>query len=370
MLIGKPEDSFPHDEHVWLLIDRYLDGDPSAREPVRLWLAGDPSRAAIIRDLRTIREAATTIASPRRVDEAWNRFRAGIDAQQASRSGELAFTIHPELAGTLVAHVPDSRWTLRRTAVRLASRAAAVLLLTGATWWARDVMATPDGSGERPRVFTSAKGQRPSFLLTDGTRVTLAPESRLIVPARFDRTTRDVILEGRGYFEVDHRSTLPFIVHVKNVLVRDFGTRFAVHGYSADTAVRVLVTSGKATVRSDLTVAVPGDMLETGMEATLNTVGAASVRSSVDTAQALGWRAGTLEFVEARFGDVVTELSRWYDVEVVFSEPSLKSRRLSVRVPDAPLPTVLDQLARAAGAQVVRHGRVVVFSSVADGDQH
>ena len=302
MLIDTPEEGFPHDEHIWLLLDRYLDGDSTAVDAVHEWLAGDPARLDVLNDLRTIREAAAVRVTPQHVDAAWDRFRAEVNASTAPDLLPSALTIHAERNGLLGAHrqAPARRW--RDVSVR----AATILLLAGSAWWARLELGMPGtGSGPQPQVFVSAAEARTDIRLTDGTRVTLAPEGRLVVPVGFDRTTREVTLDGRGYFEVEHRNTLPFIVHVKNVMVRDFGTKFAVRGYSADTAVHVLVTEGKATVRSELEVAMPGDMLEKGMEATLNATGATSVRVGVDTAQALDWRMDFLEATTPRHGDTV-----------------------------------------------------------------
>ena len=297
MLIDTPEEGFPHDEHIWLLLDRYLDGDSTAVDAVHEWLVGDPARLDVLNDLRTIREAAAIRVTPQHVDAAWDRFRAEVNASTAPDLRPSALSIHAERNGLLGAQsqAPARRW--RDVSVR----AATVLLLAGSAWWARIELGTPGtGTGPQPQVFVSAAEARTDIRLTDGTRVTLAPESRLIVPAGFDRTTREVTLDGRGYFEVEHRNTLPFIVHGKNVMVRDFGTKFAVRGYSADTAVHVLVTEGKATVRSELEVAMPGDILEKGMEATLNATGGTRVRAGVDTTQALDWRMDSLDAAGTR----------------------------------------------------------------------
>jgi len=367
VLIGDPEDSFPHDEHVWLLLDRYLDGDPAAIEVVRPWLAGDPRRVAIVRDLRAIREAASAIVPERRIDAAWNRFLAETDRWPAYDATDPE---QREAQGPrAVLHRMRSRsWPSRR---RWAARAAALLLVAGTVWWAREELGIPGGrSGQSQHMFIAAKGQRASIRLADGTKVTLAPDSRLIVPASFDRTNREVTLEGRAYFDVQHRDALPFIVHVQNIVIRDFGTRFGVRGYSGDSAVRVLVTDGRATVRSDLTPAIPGPMLEPGMEATLNAAGSTSIRSAVDTAPSLGWRTGMLEFSGARLSELAAEFSRWYDVDVVFADHDLAARRVSVRFEDDSLPLVLRQLAIAASVHVTLRGRTVVMSAGESGEQH
>src|SRR5438094_8377067 len=61
------------DERLYLLLDRYLAGEASARdaEIVRAWLAEDAAHAQLLADLRLIKHVANDTPPPTSVDAAW-----------------------------------------------------------------------------------------------------------------------------------------------------------------------------------------------------------------------------------------------------------------------------------------------------------
>ena len=80
-----------------------------------------------------------------------------------------------------------------------------------------------------------------SFTLKDGSRVTLAPGSTLVLRAH--RNPRAVSMSGKVYFEVAHDEAHPFTVDVPGARVQVLGTRFQVLQDSLGS--RVDVTSGR-----------------------------------------------------------------------------------------------------------------------------
>lgn len=359
MLIGEPDDRFPHDEHVWLLLDRYLAGDPSARDAVRAWLASDPGRAEIVRDLRQIRELSAGLISEERVDAAWERF---LTNAQVTKPEPLT----PEAPRRAHHAARPLRRGDDEAAPRLVTASLVTLVAASALIFARSKVGPlrSESVEQLSRTYVTAKGQRADIQLTDATRVTLAPESRLVVPATFDESARDVTLEGEAYFDVAHRDKQPFIVHAGHAFVRDVGTRFAVRAYAADSAVRVVVTHGIVHVRPEGAADSSRAVLSEGMEERLDAVGGSTIRVNVDTARLLGWRTGTLEFVGAPIREVAAELSRWYDVDIILADSSLGARKLTARIAGESLNHVLKLLAVAADVRADREGRLIVLSRV------
>jgi len=98
--------------------------------------------------------------------------------------------------------------------------------------------------GKNPSYYLSFEslGQVKSVQLPDGSVVTLNKNSSLWHNRDFNRESRDIILQGEAYFEVEHNPQLPFRVFTGNSLVEVTGTRFSI---CEDTSfVRVLVLSG------------------------------------------------------------------------------------------------------------------------------
>ena len=235
-----------------------------------------------------------------------------------------------------------------------------VVRAPGAPRTARGPSAT--AAAEPPRVYATARAQRAEVRLVDGSRVSLAPESRLTVPAAFDGPRREVTLEGEAYFDVVHDTTRPFAVRAREAVVDDIGTRFAVRAYRSERAVRVVVTHGQVQLRSRSAPAGSGALLDPGMLARIDSAGATAVRTGVDTARYVSWRTGRLDFSGTRLGDVAVELGRWYDVDVRLADPALAERRLTARVDGLALARVLDQLAISLDVRVTRRGRTVTLA--------
>ena len=64
------------------------------------------------------------------------------------------------------------------------------------------------------------KGQRASLMLSDGTKIWLNSQSKLIYPTQFSDKERNVRLEGEAFFDVAHKEHLPFVVHSPLLAIR------------------------------------------------------------------------------------------------------------------------------------------------------
>jgi transmembrane sensor len=92
--------------------------------------------------------------------------------------------------------------------------------------------------------------QQPVMLtLPDGSRLTLAPKSRVSYAQTFDSSaTRDVYLLGEAFFEVTKNPNRPFRVFANEIVTKVLGTSFTVRSFSKDTAIAVIVRTGKVSV--------------------------------------------------------------------------------------------------------------------------
>jgi len=103
--------------------------------------------------------------------------------------------------------------------------------------------------GRNPSYFLSFEslGQVKSTRLPDGSVVTLNKNSSLWYNHDFNHDSRDIILQGEAYFEVEHNPQIPFRVFTGNSVVEVTGTRFSI---CEDTSfVRVMVLSGSVSFK-------------------------------------------------------------------------------------------------------------------------
>jgi ferric-dicitrate binding protein FerR (iron transport regulator) len=196
--------------------------------------------------------------------------------------------------------------------------------------------------------YATATMQRAEIRLADGTRVRMAPASRLRVAADFGRERRDVYLEGEAYFDVVHDAR-PFTVYAGNASARDLGTAFSVRSYVEDSAVRVVVREGQ--------VALSGvGRLAAGDVGRLTSQGVASLRHDADVDAMLAWLDGRHGFVDAPLGQVLRELARWYGTDVRLADSSLAALPFTGTVEGATPSMALDVVASTLGLTVHRDG--------------
>jgi len=358
-----PSDRLSDDEQLWILLDRYLAGEAPGEEveAVHRWLAANPKHGIILSDLRKIREVAEDAPPHRSVEGAWKRQLFQLGQPDSVSERDLAEPAVERQAGVprFIGIQPRLRFSW--IAVAAAIGVVAVGITTTLVRHRTGGPSRGDSVGE-PRVFASMAGQRAVFRLVDGTQVILAPASRLIVPVDFGSGRRELTLEGEAYFDAVHDAARPLLVRVRDAVVHDLGTRFAVRGYSSDSLVQVVVTQGRVQLRPQSAPSGSGALLDQGMMAQINAAGASTVRTSVDTTRYVAWTAGTLVFVSASIREMAHEIERWYDIEVRLLDSALAERRITATLDDQPLSHLLDQLSVSLHVRAKRAGRIVTLT--------
>lgn len=80
-------------------------------------------------------------------------------------------------------------------------------------------------SVQKELVFKSS-GSRQVFMLSDGSKVTLEPQSELILDEGFGGENRGVSFKGKAFFSVAKNKELPFVVDAGGFKVQVLGTQF------------------------------------------------------------------------------------------------------------------------------------------------
>jgi transmembrane sensor len=215
------------------------------------------------------------------------------------------------------------------------------------------------GRGAAAGRARRAIGEQREIDLSDGTRVVLAPASRLEIRRGFGKPAREVELNGRAWFEVTHDESRPFRVYTSGAVIEDLGTEFEVIGRRGD-ALQVAVMSGAVNVHG--AGSAPPMRLGPGDVARLPGVGEPSVRHEAPVATLMAWRGGNLTFDETPVAEVLDELSRWYGVTFRLSDPATGPKPFTATLPTANLEEALQILGTGRGLTVTRTGDVVTLS--------
>ncbi|MGX5816748.1 FecR family protein [Chitinophaga lutea] len=178
--------------------------------------------------------------------------------------------------------------------------------------------------------------------LADGTEVWLNAASSLRFPVAFSERERKVELTGEAYFEVAPDATAPFKVIVnKETEVLVLGTSFNINAYTDEQRISTTLLTGKVKVSSggrDVQL-LPGQQA-------LSAGGALEVRTT-DTEKAIAWKNGLFDFRDATLAEVMRQLSRWYDIEIIYENGIPDMEFYGKMQRDIPLSAMLKMLERS-----------------------
>jgi len=201
------------------------------------------------------------------------------------------------------------------------------------------------------------RGGSYQVILPDGTKVWLNADSKLRYPVAFNGQYREVTLTGEAYFEVTHNAARPFKVHVAGSEIMVLGTSFNVNGYHDDGLIKTTLVEGKVQVA---TGSGKKSILHPGEQAQISNKDALNVLSDVDVAGVVAWKQGHFEFNNTDLATIMHQISRWYDIEVVFGHPAGDKRFGGGINRDQPLGNVL-KILESNGVQFKwKDGKLIV----------
>lgn len=176
-----------------------------------------------------------------------------------------------------------------------------------------------DASGEitkelKYNVLTNPRGSRVvNMVLSDGSRVWLNAGSSITYPVAFVGKDRKVEITGEAYFEVAHDVSKPFIVNYADMEVKVLGTHFNVNTFRDDGSdIKVTLLEGSVKVEDGKA----SSLLKPGEQAKVR--GTIKVEKEVNLDEVMAWKNGYFQFDHASLQAVLSQLSRWYDVDVVY----------------------------------------------------
>jgi ferric-dicitrate binding protein FerR (iron transport regulator) len=174
-------------------------------------------------------------------------------------------------------------------------------------------------------TLSTPKGRQFNVLLPDGTNVWLNSGSSIRYPTAFTAKERRVMITGEAYFEVATSRSKPFIVQIneKNQ-VQVLGTRFNINAYADEAVARTTLLEGAVRVEvkhdGSRNNAAKSVVLQPGQQSRVKTGDAsADIQTvAVDVDKVMAWRRGFFNFEDAGMDEVMRQLARWYDLEIVY----------------------------------------------------
>lgn len=205
------------------LIAKFLAGEASPEEAIQLedWKAASVNNKIYFDSAAKI-FVSTDINETAIKQQAWINIKAGII--QAKKSGKVvAF-----------------RWW------KLAIAASVIVLIGISVLFKHSNIKRPKAT--KALVYKTDSSSK-KIQLEDGSDIELAINSSITLDNDFGKTNRNISLTGSAFFFVKHDSSLPFIINMNQLHIKDVGTKFYVHS-KADTLL-VTMEEGEVLLYDD-----------------------------------------------------------------------------------------------------------------------
>ncbi len=197
-----------------------------------------------------------------------------------------------------------------------------------------------------------------SIVLEDGTKVWLNSETTLRFPDAFAQGHRKVELTGEAYFEVSKDKHRPFTVSTDEKKIEVLGTHFNVRAYKSEETFRTTLLEGSVRITDNksgkTTLMRPDDevIIYRG-QLTLN---------HIRTESAVAWKNGYFDFNNKTVETAMTELGRWYGVEVEYRNEAIRDLQLAGTISRySDISQVLKKIELTGAAHFNRTGRTIII---------
>ena len=167
-------------------------------------------------------------------------------------------------------------------------------------------------------TVSTPKGRQFKLVLPDGTKVWLNAASVIRYPTSFEGNERNISLQGEAYFEVTQNVKSPFkITTGESTTIEVLGTSFNINAYTNENTIRTTLLNGAVRINAYHQTAT----LKPGQQAAVKPSKAQLVvLNVVNTDQVMAWKNGLFNFDDASLDEVMRQLERWYDIEVVYEK--------------------------------------------------
>lgn len=302
-LAGELDTTAPQDEALLPLLQRALNSDKPARRihflPRRSWAA-----ASII--LLVLAAGTYFLATHKKNTP---------PPVMAAKPVDIA----PGREGAILTLADGSKVALDSLSNGVIAKQNGTQLVLANGQLAYDPAGAPTGEAVY-NTMSTPKGRQFRIALPDGTQVWLNAASSIRYPTLFSGKERIVEVTGEAYFEVAKNPAMPFRVRVNNKAeIAVLGTHFNVNAYDNEQAITTTLLEGSVRVAALAGGHKPGDViLRPGQQAQIETKIRVIENANID--KVIAWKNGLFYFDGVSLAEIMRQMERWYDIEVVYEK--------------------------------------------------
>lgn len=167
------------------------------------------------------------------------------------------------------------------------------------------------------------RGEKMTVLMSDGTKIWLNADTRLLYPERFTGKQRKVVLEGEAYFQVHKNKKMPFVVEASSMQIQVLGTAFNVKAYTDEENITTTLDEGSIRIGSN-----SGNRFDYFMKPGETAVysrenGTCLINRNEHYKNESGWKHDELIFTNDSLQEILASLERRYDVSFEIPNPEI-----------------------------------------------
>ena len=206
-------------------------------------------------------------------------------------------------------------------------------------------------SQQRTYTIMTPVGKSLKVILPDSSLVWMNAQSRV----DYSRTDcREISLDGEAYFQVKRDETSPFIVKFGEIKAKVLGTSFNIRGYSKE-QMHITLLTGSLALESDDDMS---RIMEQGEDLTLQQ-GDFLIRKIDEVTEPL-WTTGYFAFDNVPLYDLLCELGRWYNINVVALDKDVVQRRIHFKCSRSErIDSLVEILNSVGGFRIVHKGNTL-----------
>ncbi|WEK18629.1 MAG: FecR domain-containing protein [Candidatus Pedobacter colombiensis] len=213
-------------------------------------------------------------------------------------------------------------------------------------------------------TISTPAGGKYMVILPDNTEVWLNTSSSISFPTAFETNERNVMVTGEVYFEVSKDPERPFKVKTGSAEVSVLGTHFNIMNYDDEPNTQVTLSEGS--IR--LNLGETSQIIKPGQQALFNRSSDRIALRNVDTDDVMSWKNGYFLFDNTPIDQVMREIKRWYDVDVVYegNKPTISITAMISR--NNKISKILDLLKKSGGLDFEINNKQITIKKINGGN--
>lgn len=215
---------------------------------------------------------------------------------------------------------------------------------------------------EKYNEISVPRGGEYHLTLSDGSQVWINSETTVKYPVVFKGRERKIYVSGEVYVNAAKDISKPFLVRTDDFTLQVLGTQFNIRTYKDEHTAFATLVEGSVSIKDgsgSYFKLKPAEQLSYDKKQHISRV------NSVEVDLYTSWKDGIYIFEKQRLEDVLSTISRWYDLTFFYTNPELKNTTFSGRLRRYDSASILLNLFEQLGGVTFQvNGRTVVVGKM------